>query len=114
MEISREIFEYLILALEYISVGIIVFGILFSSIYSIVRFVRKTDKGEVFHFFRVMMGRCILLGLEILIAADIIRSLTLQFTLQSIGILGLIVLIRTFLSFSLEVEMNGKWPWQKK
>jgi len=61
-----------------------------------------------------MVGRCILLGLELLIAADIIRSLALQLTLQSVGLLAIIVLVRTFLSFSLEVEMNGRWPWQKE
>jgi uncharacterized membrane protein len=114
MEISRQIFEYLILALEYASAGIITFGILFAAIFSIVKFARKTNRPGIYHSFRVMVGRCIILGLEILIAADIIRSLTLSFTLRSVGLLGLIIIIRTFLSFSLEVEMNGRWPWQRK
>ena len=114
MEISRQIFEYLVLALEYASAGIILFGILFATISSIVRFFKKTNRPKIYHSFRVMVGRCILLGLEILIAADIIRSLALSLTLRSVGLLGLIILIRTFLSFSLEVEMNGRWPWQRK
>ena len=114
MGISRQIFEYLILALEYASAGIIVFGILFSSIFSAVKFVKKTNRPEIYPSFRIMVGRCILLGLEILIAADLLRSLALQMTLQSVGLLGFIILIRTFLSFSLEVEINGRWPWQKK
>ena len=53
-----------------------------------------------------------MLGLEILIAADIVRTVALEATLESIGFLGLLVLIRTFLSWSLSVEIEGHWPWQ--
>ncbi len=114
MAISRMIFEYLTLALEFASAGIIVFGILFSVVFAFIRLIKKSKKDKVYQSFRVMVGRCILLGLELLIAADIIRSLALQLTLQSVGLLAIIVLVRTFLSFSLEVEMNGRWPWQKE
>ncbi len=114
MEISRTIFSYLVVILEYVSAAIIVLGIIISSIRAAVRFFKKIDRGKVFDSYRIMVGKCIILGLEILIAADIIRSLALQFTLQSVGLLAIIVLIRTFLSFSLEVETNGKWPWQKR
>ena len=114
MAISRVIFEYLTLALEFASAGIIVFGILFAAVFVVIRLIKKSGKDKIYQSFRIMVGRCILLGLELLIAADIIRSLALQLTLQSVGLLGIIVLVRTFLSFSLEVEMNGRWPWQKK
>ena len=114
MAISKVIFEYLTLALEFASAGIIVFGILFSVVFVVIKLVKRSEKDKIYHSFRVMVGRCILLGLELLIAADIIRSLALQLTLQSVGLLGIIVLVRTFLSFSLEVEMNGRWPWQKE
>ena len=114
MPISKVIFEYLTLALEFASAGIIVFGILFAAVFVVIKLVKKLGKDKIYHSFRVMVGRCILLGLELLIAADIIRSLALQLTLQSVGLLGIIVLVRTFLSFSLEVEMNGRWPWQKE
>ena len=114
MAISKVIFEYLTLALEFVSAGIIVFGILFSVVLAVVKLIKKSAKGKIYHSFRVMVGRCILLGLELLIAADIIRSLALQLTLQSVGLLAIIVLVRTFLSFSLEVEMNRRWPWQKE
>ena len=60
-----------------------------------------------------MFGRSILLGLEFLVAADIIRTVALQPSLQNVAVLGLIVLIRTFLSFSLEVEIDGRWPWRR-
>jgi uncharacterized membrane protein len=59
------------------------------------------------------MGRSILTGLELLVAADIIRTVAVEPTLQSVLVLGLIVLIRTFLSISLQVEIEGKWPWQR-
>lgn len=64
--------------------------------------------------FRQQLGQTILLGLELLVAADIVRTVATQPTFTSVGVLGLIVLIRTFLSFSLEVELTGRWPWQKK
>lgn len=63
--------------------------------------------------FRQQLGRTILLGLELLVAADIIRTVAVTPTLSSVLVLALIVLIRTFLSFSLELEITGRWPWQK-
>jgi hypothetical protein len=57
--------------------------------------------------------RSILLGLEFLVAADIIRTVAVQPSLENVAVLGLIVLIRTFLSFSLEVEIDGRWPWRR-
>lgn len=63
--------------------------------------------------FRTSLARAILLGLELLVAADIIGTVAVEPTLRSLAVLGLIVLIRTFLSFSLEVEIHGRWPWQK-
>lgn len=63
---------------------------------------------------RRQLGRGILLGLELLVAADIIRSVAIAPTLQSVVVLAVIVLIRTFLSWSLEVEITGRWPWQRR
>jgi uncharacterized membrane protein len=63
--------------------------------------------------FRQQLGQTILLGLELLVAGDIVRTVAAQPTLNSVAILGFIVLIRTFLSFSLEVELTGRWPGQK-
>ena len=64
--------------------------------------------------YRERVGRALLLGLEILVAADIIRTVALAPSLGSIAALGLLVLIRTFLSWSLEVEIEGRWPWQPR
>lgn len=63
---------------------------------------------------RRTLGRSILLGLEILVAADIIRTIAITPTFTSVGVLGLIVVVRTFLSFSLEAELDGQWPWQRR
>jgi uncharacterized membrane protein len=68
---------------------------------------------DLFRQLRANLGRVILLGLEVLIIADIIRTIVVDQTLQSVGVLGLIVLIRIVLSFSLEVEIDGAWPWNQ-
>ncbi|HEX8860304.1 MAG TPA: DUF1622 domain-containing protein [Actinomycetes bacterium] len=68
---------------------------------------------EGYRVVRTVFGRSILLGLEFLVAADIIRTVAVQPSLQNVLVLGLIVLIRTFLSFSLEVEIDGRWPWRR-
>jgi|SRR5215217_5136159 len=67
---------------------------------------------EAYRRFRLELGRAILLGLEFLVAADIIRTVSEEPTVRGVLILGLIVLIRTFLSFTLTVELEGRWPWQ--
>ena len=68
---------------------------------------------RVYRTIRAVFARSILLGLEFLVAADIIRTVAVQPSLENVGVLGLIVLIRTFLSFSLEVELDGRWPWAR-
>lgn len=70
-------------------------------------------RDDIYHRYRRWLGRSILLGLELLVAADIIRTVAVTPTFGSVGVLALIVLIRTFLSFSLELEITGRWPWQK-
>jgi uncharacterized membrane protein len=62
---------------------------------------------------RTVFGRSILLGLEFLVAADIIRTVAVEPSLENVAVLGVIVLIRTFLSFSLEVEIDGTLPWRR-
>lgn len=68
--------------------------------------------GGIYKPFRNRLGRAIILGLELLVAADILRTISTEPTLTEVAVLGGIVLIRTFLSFSLEVELEGRWPWQ--
>lgn len=80
--------------------------------YLAIRGLRQRQPG-VYSAFRRYLGRSILLGLELLVAADIIRTIAITPTLESVGVLAGIVLIRTFLSFSLELEISGRWPWQQ-
>lgn len=75
--------------------------------------VRRQPASDVFHGARQGLGRGILLGLEFLVAADIIHTVAVDLTFQSVGVLAIIVAIRTFLSFTLEVELTGSWPWNK-
>lgn len=74
----------------------------------------RRGRDPVYRPFRQQLGRSILLGLELLVAADIIRTVAVTPTFESVGVLAGIVLIRTFLSFSLELEISGRWPWQPK
>ncbi len=69
---------------------------------------------EAYRAVRTVFGRSILLGLEFLVAADIIRTVAVEPSLRNVAVLGLIVLIRTFLSFSLEVEIDGSLPWRRR
>ena len=69
---------------------------------------------SVYRSYRQLLGRSILLGLELLVAADIIRTVAVTPTYESVGVLAIIVLIRTFLSFSLELEITGRWPGEKQ
>jgi uncharacterized membrane protein len=73
---------------------------------------RRRPRDDIYRQYRRSLGRSILLGLELLIAADIIRTVAVDPTFQTVGVLGLIVLIRTFLSFALQLEITGRWPWQ--
>ena len=73
-----------------------------------------TGKLSFYRLYRQLLGRSILLGLELLVAADIIRTVAVTPTFETVGVLAIIVLIRTFLSFSLELEITGRWPWQKQ
>ena len=75
---------------------------------------RRTGSGEgAFHTLRELFGAALLLALEILVAADLIRTVAVTPTLESVGVLAIIVLIRTFLSFSLEIEIEGVPPWRR-
>ncbi len=92
-------------------VVVIVVGILLAS--ASTAMWRWRRRPGAYESYRRLLGRSILLGLEILVAADIIRTVAVTPTVRSVTVLAVIVLIRTFLSFSLELEITGRWPWQK-
>lgn len=100
------------ITLEMLGVSVIMFGVLISTITFALR-LRSLCFESSFRQFRADLGRGILIGLELLIAADILRSLVISPQLESIAVLAGIVLVRTFLSFSLQVEIDGHWPWSR-
>ena len=104
--------EWCAAAIEALGIGIIVVLSLYALAYGAVQLIRREDTDRLFHEVRQRLGRGILLGLEFLVAADIIHTVAVELTFTTVGVLAIIVLIRTFLSFTLEVELTGKWPWQ--
>jgi uncharacterized membrane protein len=91
-------------------VAVIVAGVVISAGAAAVRLGRHET--HIYRRFREQLGRTILLGLELLVVGDIVRTVATEPSLTSVAVLAVIVLIRTFLSFSLEVELTGRWPWQ--
>ena len=100
-------------AIEASGVLVVIIGSILAS-YTFVRSVRALPDGVAYTTYRRRLGRSIILGLEFLIAGDIIRTVVVENTIESILILGLIVLIRTFLSVTLHLEVEGRWPWQEE
>ena len=106
--------------IEWIGVIVDVFGVVIivgGLVWSIGRFgQRQLSHPEIDHYrsFKTRIGRFLLLGLEILVAADIIKTVALTPTFTSVGVLALLVLIRTFLSWTLALEIEGRWPWQSE
>ena len=104
--------EIVIAALEYAGIAAIIVG----AVYAVVAFgmaLLSGVHGQPFRAMRARLGRSILLGLEFLVAADIIATVAIEPTLQKVATLGALILVRTFLSLSLEVEIEGGWPWQR-
>ena len=97
-------------AVEVVGVLVIVIG----AIFALATFLSNPRATNAYRQLRSTLGRAILLGLELLVAADIINTVAIEPSLDSLAVLAGIVLIRTFLSFSLEVEIDGRWPWQEK
>jgi uncharacterized membrane protein len=110
-EILHDLIRYSTVALEASGLAVIVIGAIVSSSAFLYR-LRRIDFDASYRSYRADLGRGILLGLELLIAADILKSLLTDPTLNGLFVLAGIVLVRTFLSFSLEVEINGHWPWE--
>ena len=100
-------------ALEGGGIAVIVLGTVAATAAALRSIAGGRSWEDAFGFYRSNIGRAILLGLEFLVAADIINTVAIEPSLQSLAILDGIILIRTFLSFSLEVEIEGRWPWDR-
>ena len=106
--------EWIVRAVEWTGIAIIVLGSFGSLGVFALKALRHGFREPIYDAFRSTLGRSILLGLEFLVAADIVGTVAIEPTLDSLAVLAGIVLIRTFLSFSLEVEIEGRWPWQQR
>ena len=107
----RELIEIAAEGIEVMAVVIIVIAIVHGSIRFILSITKKPE--NAYELYKNHLGKGLLLGLEFLVAADVIRTVVLEPTLQNVMILGLLVVIRTFLSWSLVVEIEGNWPWRR-
>jgi uncharacterized membrane protein len=113
LESIRSIIEWAALTIEMLGVVVIVAGVLRVAIMrGTVRYLFQLGQPGAYEDYKHQMGKSLLLGLEFLVAADVVRTVALEPTLYNVGVLGLLVLIRTFLSWSLTVEIEGHWPWQ--
>lgn len=95
-------------------VAVIVIGLLVATGVFLLSLRAQAARDESFRLYRQQVGKAILLGLEFLIAADIIRTVAVAPTFQGVGVLAVVVAVRTFLSFTLDVELEGHWPWQQR
>jgi uncharacterized membrane protein len=106
----REAIEAAALGVEVLAVAVIVIAILFGT----TRFLLHLGQGRIegYKIYKQHLTKALLLGLEFLVAADIVRTVAIEATLTNVAILGALVVVRTVLSWSLVVEMDGRWPWQ--
>jgi uncharacterized membrane protein len=113
-EIVKSVAEWCAAAIELIGLAVIVFAALYAVKVVGTRAVRSSEsRGTALETARQGLGRGILLGLEFFVAADIIHTVAVDLSLNSVAVLAIVVLIRTFLSVTLNVELTGRWPWQR-
>ena len=114
LEMVKPIAEWGAAFMEVLGISIIVLLAIYSIILGTVLMLKQGEIEIAFREIRQRLGQGILLGLEFLVAADIIYTVAVELTFKTVGVLAIIVVIRTFLSFSLELELTGSWPWQRK
>lgn len=105
----RGLIELAVLGIEGLAVVVIVVAIGLGSLRYL--FHLGTQVPEAYEHYKVQLGKALLLGLQLLVAADVVRTVALEPTLENVTVLGMLVLIRTFLSLSTVVEIEGRWPW---
>jgi uncharacterized membrane protein len=108
----KEWIEFVALGIELLAVTLIVVSIVFATASFIGGRIKQLPQRGSYARYRARLGAGLLLGIEVLVAADVVRTVTLDPTLEGTAVLGLLVVIRTFLSWSLVVEIENRWPWQ--
>jgi uncharacterized membrane protein len=119
---SEHVVEYIRAAIEWAALGIEILGaiVIVAGVLRImvtrgaVRFLFKLEERGAYHDYKRQMGRSLMLGLDFLVAGDVVKTVALEPTLVNLAVLGLLVAVRTFLSWSLVVEIEGHWPWQSR
>ena len=109
----EEIVHDVVKVVEAVGASIMVFGGLVVFAIYVPRMLSPAKRPGSYEALRRQLGRCILVGLEVLIVADIVQTIIVEQTIESVVVLGVIVIVRILLSFSLEVEMDGIWPWNR-
>ena len=113
IEVIHQVIEWVVLGIELVAVAVIVAGIFILALTRGTVLFHLNEHG-VYKNYKQQLGKPLLLGLELLVAADVIRTVALEPTLTNVAMLGVLVLVRTLLSWSLAVEIEGRWPWQGK
>jgi uncharacterized membrane protein len=109
----RELFEIIVVGIEATAVALLLIGLIISTGRYCFRIVGRQGSETAYRGYRQELGRTLMLTLELLIAADIIDTVAVEKSVESLGLLAGLVLIRTFLSFALELDVTGRWPWQR-
>jgi uncharacterized membrane protein len=102
--------EFAAQSLDNLAVGVMITFIVVGGVLALIRFVKKKD--NAYARYRVVLARTIQVGLELLVAADIIRTVSIPLTALNLALLSGLVVVRTFLGWTLTVEIEGRWPWQ--
>jgi uncharacterized membrane protein len=113
-ELVKPLANWCAAIMEALGLCVIIASAVYALIYAVFRAAHRADREQIYRETRLRLAHGILLGLELLVAADIIHTVAVELTFTSVGVLAIVVLIRTFLSFALEVELTGQWPWQRK
>lgn len=110
----EDLFENVGVAFDVAGVGAIVVGVAIATVRFVHRYTTLAHDGFPYRRYKIDLGLSLLLGLEILVAADIIKTVAVSPGFDSLGVLALLVVIRTFLSWALVLEIEGRWPWSKR
>jgi uncharacterized membrane protein len=113
IETFHLIIEWAAFGIELLAVAVIVGGVIILAVRrGTVRYLFQLGKSGAYENYRNLLGRALLLGLELMVAADVVRTVTFDATVKNVAVLGLLVLVRTLLSWAMSVEVEGCWPWQ--
>jgi uncharacterized membrane protein len=110
----KDVVDFISKVIDGAGVAVVVAGLLLATCVFVLAQRDRAGRGTAYRVYRQQVGKAILLGLEFLVAADIIRTVAVAPSFRGVGVLAVVVAVRTFLSFTLDVELEGRWPWQDR